>query len=123
MSTMKIITPQLLETMNLEPAHIKLFGSGISFNRSAQKKLALEQNSRFVILQDEKDNLFYQDAINKDGFVINHILEKGGCRTSCKNLLKFLYPERAITSISFEIGEFKNGMRLLTLTSPMPKEK
>lgn len=111
---MKIITPSVIAELHHEPEHMKIFKTGICFNRSAQKLLALKQDDRFLILQDDKGRLYYQETLVPDSFKIGYELIKGGCRSQQKYLLEYLFPEQKNPSITFSIGEPVEGRRLLT---------
>jgi hypothetical protein len=111
---MKTISPSTLSHLNHEPEFMKIFKTGISFNSSAQKLLALKEKDRFILCQDEKGSLYFQETTQKDSFEIRQELKRGGCRCSQKHLLEFLFPEQKNPSMTFVIGEPREGRRLLT---------
>lgn len=120
---MKVITPQFIESLTTEPAKLKIFSSGIGFNKAACKLLALKKKNRFLLCKDEKDHLFYQDvAESHDGFEITALPEKGGARSNAKGLFKFLFPTDNVKFKFFIIGEMKDGLRPL-IPVDLPKKQ
>jgi hypothetical protein len=105
-----------LLNLELGEPEMKIYKAGISFNRAAQKLLALKLHSKFILVKED-GILFYEDSI-KEGFEITHVLEKGGCRLASNILFKYLFPEKT-ESVVFKIGEFKEGRRRLQNTNPL----
>jgi len=116
----KIINPELLASLQVGEPEMKIFKTGISFNRAAQKLLALKQHSQFVIVQKETGGLFYKDVV-KQGFVIAQEMKIGGCRAKQLGMLNYLFKNSA-DPVKFSIGELEDGMRKLTiLKSDLPE--
>lgn len=111
---MKIISPSVLSELNHVPETMKIFKTGISFNQTAQKLLALKTNDRFLLCVDDKNRLFFQETTQKDSFVVSQEMKRGGCRISALHLLEYLYPEQKNPSMTYTIGEPLEGRRLLT---------
>jgi hypothetical protein len=111
-----IITPELAteaETRN-KPAMCIISKMNVSFNMAATKRLVLKEGTMFqIILKDNK--IFYKD-VAASGFLIRTVNNKGanlinrGMHTVlCENYQKY------DKSFRFEIGEFKDGMRELSM--------
>lgn len=96
-----------------KPALITISTDLVVFNRPASKILAIDENSAFTFIIDG-DKLFYKDHAN--GF--KSIFRAKVWVSHPSHILPFLKSKlplnSAAKSIKFEIGEFKEGLRLLT---------
>lgn len=109
-----IITPELAKEAEIKnkPAVVVISRMNVLFNHSAVKLLALKKGVQFQIIV--KDNsIFYRDVV-KDGFEISLIDKKGAsCITKGLHILLNEYFQKNDKSYRFELGEFKEGFRIL----------
>jgi hypothetical protein len=114
---MKIeITPKAVELFNEEgkPAIMTIGNKGITFNKIAERQLALKPEASFLLDFDE-GILFYKEST--EGFKI-HLTGKYQLPSSTvQNCAKYIdkFFKKNINTFRFEIGEFKEGRRKLTL--------
>lgn len=83
---------------------------GISFSKDASKLLALKIGSRFILYKNDLGDLFYQDAVGNDSFVIETNYKPGGCGSRVKSLNKYLGFN---DSRKYSIGSLLDGFRKL----------
>jgi len=114
---MKIeITPKVVELFNEEgkPAIMTVGNKGITFNKIAERQLSLKPVSNFL-LEFEDGILSYKESV--DGFTI-HLTGKYQLPSSTvQSLAKYIdkFFKKNVNTFRFEIGEFKDGKRKLTL--------
>jgi len=111
-----IITPEMAieaETRN-KPAMIIISKMNVSFNIPATKRLALKPGAMFlIVLKDRK--VYYKDAASS-GFEIKTVNNKGSFLLN-RGLHVVLCEQfqKSEKSFRFDIGEFKDGLRELTI--------
>lgn len=114
---MKIeITPKAVELFNEEgkPAIMTVGNKGITFNKVAERQLSLKPNSTFLL--EFEDGIFsYKEST--EGFTV-HLTGKYQLPSSTiQNCAKYIdkFFKKSFNTFRFEIGEFKEGRRKLTL--------
>ncbi len=114
------ITNKLLETHmeSLKPAFININNKGIYFNPSAAKLLSLKADSKFV-LEVEDGKIYYADsASNAESLTVKTELRNAlyAPASNIKNFLtKYISIPNAEKLVRYNIGEIKDGRRLLAL--------
>ncbi len=114
-----IITPELLNNHVIGAPVMKIFKGGITFNKAAEKLLALKVGSKFVLVMKGGKLHFKDVGESENAFKIASAIPKGGCRCIQAGFVNFLYPNDAKDkgsrkSYAFHIGENIEGLRLLT---------
>lgn len=112
-----IITPDVIKDFlidEIDPT-LTVCRNGFAFNNSAAKILALKEKSNFVI--EVEDNKFFYKDVTKEGFQISKVGNPGHMKAPSYKanfyFSKLLKLENK--SITFKIGEFKEGRRELKL--------
>jgi hypothetical protein len=119
-----IITPQLAQEVELrnKPAFVSISKMNIALNGPATKLLALKSGVQFqLVLKNGK--LYYKDSPD-NGFTITGVKMKGASLVNrgLHIILCEEYHENDST-FRFEIGEIKEGLRLLTDAPPKSNKK
>jgi len=114
---MKIeITPQIIEAFNEEgkPALVTIGIKGIMFSKIAEKLLALKPGNSFL-LEFEDGSLFYKESVN--GFKLTQTGKYQVLTSNATNVGKYIdrFFKKGVKNFRFEIGEFKEGRRKLTM--------
>lgn len=117
-----IITPKLAQEVEQrnKPAILTISKMNVVFNDVATTRLALKVGVKFqLIIKD--GNLNYKD-VAENGFEIKSVKMKGASFVN-KGLFAVLSENvrKQDVSFRFEIGEFSEGMRLLTEIAPKAK--
>lgn len=115
--TMKVeITPKIIEAFNQEgkPAIVTIGARGETFNKIAENVLAMKNGTSFLL--DFEDGIFFYKE-SAQGFQVRQSGKYKISQAIIPNLA--LYIDRFIKSgkktFRFEIGEFKEGRRKLTM--------
>lgn len=120
-----VITPQFLAPYDNNNLVMQVSHSRISFTKTLTTMLDLKQGSRFV-LEEESNKLFYRDIMSSaPGFQIQQVNAKGGAMTKSHGFKKYLEKllKKQQWNFRFEVGEFKEGRRELTLIATKKKIK
>lgn len=116
---MKIeITPKVIEAFNEEgkPAIVTIGSKGIMFNKIAERLLALNPEATFL-LDFEDGSMYYKEST--EGFKLNTSGKYNLLSAQVPNCGKYIdkFFKKGLAVYRFEVGEFKDGRRKLSLVA------